>query len=93
MPNTSMASLESIGLFAVWQFRAAVSLPAPPTKHSRFRRHHFPAMPKIPGNRSGLSSLLIQQRGSVMWGFLINLIYHRFCRTSLLGMRKHYLAR
>jgi hypothetical protein len=33
-----------------------------------------------------------QQRGSIMWGFLLNLIYRQCCRTSLLEMRKHYLA-
>jgi hypothetical protein len=54
------------------------------------KRSHFPK--KISGNRRLIWTPPIKQRGSIMWGF-INLLYHLCCRSSLVGMRRHHLAR
>jgi hypothetical protein len=34
-----------------------------------------------------------QKRGAIMWDIIISLFYHRSCRSSLVEMRTHHLAR
>jgi hypothetical protein len=36
---------------------------------------------------------MIQQWSSIMWGYLLSLIYHLSCRATLVKIGVHHLAR
>ena len=54
------------------------------------RRSHFRSRRSPPEMKTRYHATSTKQRGSVMWALIIGLVYRRFCKGYLTGMR--YIA-
>jgi hypothetical protein len=69
--------------------RAGLCRPAGGVVKAGSRRNHFPIAAKPSGNDHQLALASIKQRGTIMWAFIISLIYDHSCKKYLADVGRH----